>query len=116
MDDKLTKRTVAALDGISPEAFSDEASRYAVKEAARRLLTRMQTPFEHAWGLTTQYPYLFAAVQVGVDLGVFEGWSKAGGGEASLEDLLAYCNKECDANVLGRCPDRKYHPLTERLI
>lgn len=116
MDDKATKNAVAALDNISPEAFSSEAAQYAVKEAARRLLARIQTPFEHAWGLTAEYPYLFAAVQVGIDLGIFEGRSKAGGDKASLKDLLTFCNKECETNPLHRCPVHEYHPQTERLI
>lgn len=97
------KNTVVALDSISPESFNDEAARYPVKEAARRLLARMQTPYERAWDIATESPFLFAAVKVGIDLGVFEGWSKAGSGEASLEDLLSYCNTGCEANLLSRC-------------
>lgn len=96
------KSTVEALDSISPGKFSDEASRYSVKEATRRLLHRMQTPYERAWELALQNSFIYATLKVGVDLGVFEGWSKAGSGEASLEDLLGYCNQDCEANVLGR--------------
>lgn len=91
---------ITSLNSFSLETAPDEATRYAVKEAARRLLVRVQTPFERVWDLVMESPGILAALQTCIDIGLFEGWAKSGIHEASLKELLALCSKECEANLL----------------
>ena len=91
---------ITTLDSFSLETSSDEATRYAVKEAARRLLVRMQTPFERAWDLVMESPGILAVLQTCIDIGIFEKWANVSAHEASLEELLALCSKECEENLL----------------
>ena len=94
------EKFITDLEGFSAGTTSDEATRYRVKEAARRLLARTQTPFERGWDLVLETPILTAALQICMDIGLFEGWSKAGNCEASLEEMLALCSKKCEVNLL----------------
>ena len=42
---------VTAFDAVKPEAFGgNEVARLQVRAAARRLLARVETPYERAWG------------------------------------------------------------------
>lgn len=38
--------TTKMLDSVPPESFQSDTDRYEAKEAARRLLARLETPFE----------------------------------------------------------------------
>jgi hypothetical protein len=70
---KLIMDAITTLDQLQPEAFGTDAERYAAKEAARRLLARLETPFERSWALSFENPVLIAGLQVFSDLGI---WSK----------------------------------------
>ncbi|KAJ4299742.1 hypothetical protein N0V90_004988 [Kalmusia sp. IMI 367209] len=98
------KDIIDSLNAINPGTCgkNNEAARYQVKEAARRLLNRMQTPWERAWELALEVPAVFAATSVLLDLGVFERWTKLDGKESTLDDLLSLCNAKCGPNVLRR--------------
>lgn len=76
-----------ALEAIGAEGFGDEGSRLAVLDAARRLVSRLETASEQASRLSFDQPVIFAAVQVLVDVGIWEAWAESGGGERNVGEL-----------------------------
>ncbi|ETS75034.1 hypothetical protein PFICI_13518 [Pestalotiopsis fici W106-1] len=98
--------TISLLDSIQVEAFSSDAGRYAAKEAARRLLARLETPFERAWELGFETPVLLSGLQVCQDLGIWAKWLEEEtahpGGPKTLENLLAMATRPVEPNLLRR--------------
>ncbi|KAK8074349.1 hypothetical protein PG994_005248 [Apiospora phragmitis] len=98
-----TEQIIATLDGIgATDLAGDRQAQIAVAAAARRMLARIQTPFEHV--LRYQIDAGIAATcQVLLDLGLWKGWTEAGGKDASLVQLVDYCSPVApDMNLLGR--------------
>ncbi|KAL5360168.1 S-adenosyl-L-methionine-dependent methyltransferase [Aspergillus floccosus] len=93
---------IAALDAVQHEAFGTEIERLQVRAAARRLLARVETPYERAWGFCFEHPVVFAALQTCIDLGLWKSWTEAGGGEKSIEDLVKMTSRMIDTNLLRR--------------
>jgi hypothetical protein len=92
---------VANLDKISLDALDDDNdARVQVLEAARRMVARLETPFEQAWRWSWIGFNVFSVLQIIMDLGLWEEWRKAGGKEASLEELLDLCKVPCDLMLL----------------
>jgi hypothetical protein len=87
-----------ALDSI-PSGL-DGKERTQVTEALRRTLARLQTPLERSWEMMLVHPLVYAACQTGIDLGLWEAWRSAGGGQRSLAELIKMCSKDCDPNLL----------------
>ncbi|KAL4902301.1 hypothetical protein BDW74DRAFT_62771 [Aspergillus multicolor] len=98
-----TEEIIAGLDAITPEAFSaNEIERLQVRAAARRLLARLESPYERAWGFCFEHPVVFAALQTCIDVGLWKAWTAAGGGEKSLDELVALTSPRVETNLLRR--------------
>ena len=93
-------RVITALDSVHPEVFSNEVERLQVRAAARRLLARLETPYERAWGFCFEHPVVFAALQVCIDLGIWKAWTDMEGGEKSISELAELANTNVDVNLL----------------
>lgn len=98
---------ISTLDAIQPSQFSTDAERFEVKEAARRLLTRLETPFEQGWRLSFETPVLVAGVQTILDLGIWKKWMEADkknpGAPVHLDQLLEWANTKAEPNLLRAC-------------
>ena len=109
------KDTVSTLDAIHLSQFSTDAERFEAKEAARRLLTRLETPFEQGWRLSFETPVLVAGVQTILDLGIWKRWMEADkknpGTPVHLDQLLEWANTKADPNLL-----REFMSLRERSV
>ena len=53
----MTEAILNSLKALSPDNLSEEI-RFQVKEAARSLMNRFQTPFERAWQLGYEDPVI----------------------------------------------------------
>ncbi|KAJ5135064.1 uncharacterized protein N7515_004342 [Penicillium bovifimosum] len=73
-----TDKFIDSLDAVGPEVFGDEVERLKVRAAARRLLARVETPYERAWGFGFEQPVIFAAIQTCIDLGLWKSWTDVG--------------------------------------
>ena len=97
---------VSVLDAIQPSQFTAPADRFAAKEAARRLLARLETPFEQSWAVTFETPGLVAGLQLVQDLGIWTKWTEADsknpGVARTLDELLSWANTTCEPNLLRR--------------
>jgi hypothetical protein len=58
-----TQETIRIIESIDQSSFQSDADRYAAKEAARRLLARLETPFERGWALAFETPVLVTGLQ-----------------------------------------------------
>lgn len=98
--------TVAVLDGINLSQFTTETDRFAAKEAARRLLARLETPFEKGWAIAFENPGLVASLQLVQDLGIWTKWTEADkqnpGAARTIDELLGWANATCETNLLRR--------------
>lgn len=98
-----TQEIIAALDAVQPEGFgSNEVERLQVRAAARRLLARVESPYERAWGFCFEHPVVFAALQTCIDVGLWNAWTSAGGGEKTLDELVKLTSPAVDTNLLRR--------------
>lgn len=101
----LNEVIIAVLDGIQPDAFGgDEVERLKVRAAARRLLARVETPYERAWGFCFEHPIVFAALQTCIDVGLWKTWTSIGGGEKSIDELVAMTTPNVETNLLRKSP------------
>jgi hypothetical protein len=62
----------------------------------------MQTPVERVMELVIESPAVFATLKASIDNGIFQGWAKAGGKEASLDQLRTFCTVNPEENLLRR--------------
>ncbi|SCO82519.1 related to O-methyltransferase [Fusarium oxysporum] len=98
-----TNDIIATLDAVSPSQFGgDEVERLRVRAAARRLLARVETPYERAWGFCFEHPAVFAALQTAIDLGIWKAWTKEGGGKKTIDDLVKLTGRDAEPNLLRR--------------
>lgn len=97
-----TEEIIASLDAVQPEAFGgNEVERLKVRAAARRLLARVETPYERAWGFCFEQPVVFAALQICIDVGLWRSWTSVGG-EKSIDELVKLTSPTVDANLLRK--------------
>ncbi|RAR00454.1 S-adenosyl-L-methionine-dependent methyltransferase [Stemphylium lycopersici] len=98
--------TIKSLDSIQPTQFATDAERYEAKEAARRLLNRLETPFEQGWRLSFETPVLVAGIQTALDLGIWKKWTEADrkmpGAAVNLVQVLEWADKDVEPNLLRR--------------
>ncbi|KAB5533539.1 S-adenosyl-L-methionine-dependent methyltransferase [Coniochaeta sp. 2T2.1] len=88
---------IALLEGISHTSFKgDEVERLRVRAAARRLLARVESPHERAWGFCFEQPVVFAALQTCIDLGLWKAWTSNGGGEKTIDQLVNFTTRPED--------------------
>ncbi|KAM0487389.1 hypothetical protein ACHAP7_001902 [Fusarium lateritium] len=98
-----TNDIIATLDSVNPDQFSgDEVDRLRVRAAARRLLARVESPYERAWGFCFEQPAVFAALQTCIDLGVWKAWTGIGGGKKSIDELVRLTGPDVAPNLLRR--------------
>ncbi|KAF5975967.1 O-methyltransferase [Fusarium bulbicola] len=76
--------------------------RLRVRAAARRLLARVETPYEGAWGFCFEHPAVFAALQTAIDLGIWKAWTKEGGGKKTIDELAKLTGRDVEPNLLRR--------------
>jgi hypothetical protein len=100
------KSTMSAIQSINPSQFANDAERFAVKEALRKLLVRIETPFERIWALSFENPPLIAGLRIGMDLGLWKKWAaiyqEKGEAELTLDQIVAQCDKRPEPNLLRK--------------
>ena len=104
--DNIPQEIIRLLDSIDQSSFQSDTDRYAAKEAARRLLARLETPFERGWALAFETPVLIAGLQMCSDLGIWEKWTDAekqsGQKAVGLHTILGWCKTHAEPSLLRR--------------
>ncbi|KAK8109240.1 hypothetical protein PG984_015041 [Apiospora sp. TS-2023a] len=92
-----------SLAQVHPDQFDDcDNERLALIEEAKKLISRLQTKEERIYDLTFTQPIVFAALQTCLDVGLWSGWSEAGGEATSVGDLCKLCQHDVEPNLLRR--------------
>ncbi|KAI0426971.1 putative O-methyltransferase [Xylaria sp. FL1042] len=106
MPSSRTEELIALLDSIQVSDCEDDSDghgdRVAIAEATRRLLARVETPFERAWRLSWINGNTHMAVQVVMDIGIWEAWHLSKRREISLSELHTLARIPCDLMLLRR--------------
>lgn len=98
-----TEQIITALDAVEPEVFGgNEVERLKVRAAARRLLARVETPYERAWGFCFEHPVVFAALQTCIDVGLWKSWTIVGGGKKTIDELVELTSPVVHKNLLRK--------------
>ncbi|KAF4990919.1 hypothetical protein FGRMN_8157 [Fusarium graminum] len=98
-----TNKFITALDSVNPDQFrGNEVERLRVRAAARRLLARVESPYERAWGFCFEQPAVFAALQTCIDLGIWKAWTELGGGKKTIDELVKLTGRDVAPNLLRR--------------
>jgi hypothetical protein len=94
------KHQLRTLDSVDLETCDgSEEARYQLIEGARRLISRLETPFERIWYHTWVAFNNLAIFRIMTDLGLWEGWRAAGSEEATIDELLDMCRVHCDKSL-----------------
>ncbi|KAI0903021.1 putative O-methyltransferase [Ustulina deusta] len=106
MPSRRAEELIALLDNIQLSDCKDDSNghgdRVAIAEATRRLLARLETPFERAWRLSWINGNAHMAVQVIMDVGIWEAWYLTERRDISLLELHALAQIPCDLMLLRR--------------
>ncbi|KAG8167991.1 hypothetical protein KVR01_003680 [Diaporthe batatas] len=101
-----TSETMKLIDSIQPESFQSEADRYEAKEAVRKLLGHLETPFERGWALTMEISVLAPGLIVFHDLGIWSEWESLSKSQGpipqSLDQIVKMCSAPAEPNLLRR--------------
>lgn len=96
--------TTKLLDDIRPDSFQSDADRYEAKEAARRLLARLETPFERGWAITSEVSVLVPGLIVFHDLKIWSKWvelnKSRGPIPLSIDQIVGMCSAPAEPNLL----------------
>ncbi|KAI1380554.1 putative O-methyltransferase [Hypoxylon crocopeplum] len=91
------------LDAFTAGDFGGhETERLKLVASARKLISRLETNEERFYTVAFQEPIVYAVLKTCIDLGLWRGWTAAGGGEKSFEQLAAFTTKDCDPNLFRR--------------
>ncbi|KAI1081430.1 S-adenosyl-L-methionine-dependent methyltransferase [Whalleya microplaca] len=94
---------VHILSTITSKTFEGkEIARLQLADTARKLFNRLETKEEKVYRITFEEPVIFAALQTTVDLGLWNAWTAAGGGEKSVQELARMTKQDVDINLLRR--------------
>lgn len=100
------KDVAKTLDSIGTVSFASDADRYEALEAARRLVARLTTPFEHYITLSGSIPSLVAGIQVFQDLKIWSIWrgkfQEHGNVSQTLSDIVTMCDVPVEPSLIRK--------------
>ncbi|KAK7224886.1 hypothetical protein V2G26_012889 [Clonostachys chloroleuca] len=97
-----SQKIIDILEDVNHASFANEVERLRVRAAARKLLAKVESPYERAWGFCFEHPVVFAALQTSIDLGLWAAWNAAGGGDKTIDDLVKLAKHDIQPNLLRR--------------
>jgi hypothetical protein len=100
------KSAISSIESIDPTQFANDTERFLVKEAMRKLVVRLETPFERLYTLSYETPMVNACLRTCLDLGIWEKWAakyeKWNEAEVSLSQICEFCYPKPEANLLRK--------------
>lgn len=107
--------TTKLLDSIHPGSFQPDADRYEAKEAAWRLLARLETPFERGWALTWEKSVFVPGLIVFHDLDIWAKWDKLNKSQGPIPQshgqIVKMCSAPAEPNLLREFGSGFFHIL-----
>jgi hypothetical protein len=97
----IAEQLIEKLDSVGVEEFEgQDATRQQLALAARKLFHKLETKEEKTMRLAIEEPIMFSVLQALIDIGLFEGWADAGGGEKDLNELAKISKKDMEPELL----------------
>ncbi|KAI1458745.1 putative O-methyltransferase [Annulohypoxylon moriforme] len=96
----LVLNKLEAFKAADFEGYNTE--RLRMLATARKLVSRLQSNGEKAYEIAYQQSLVDAALRVCLDIGLWHGWTAAGGGEKPVEELVKLTTQACELNLLRR--------------
>ncbi len=97
----VAEKLVKDLNGVEASIFEgQDAARQQLALEARKLFHKLETKEEKTMRLAIEEPIMFSVLQTLIDIGLFEGWAAAGGGEKSVSELAELAEKPMDPELL----------------
>ncbi|KAH8803013.1 putative O-methyltransferase [Xylogone sp. PMI_703] len=93
LTEKLNAVTAADFQG-------NDVLRQQLALAARKLFHTLETKEEKILRLTIEEPAVFSALQVLIDVDLWDTWTAAGGGEKDVDELAMMTKKDVDPELL----------------
>ncbi|KAI3318805.1 S-adenosyl-L-methionine-dependent methyltransferase [Xylariaceae sp. AK1471] len=91
------------ISNLNLNDFScNDTERLRVIEEAKKLISRLQYKEERIFDITFSQPIVFAALQTFLDLGLWAGWTKAGGPAKTTQEICELCEHNVEPNLLRR--------------
>lgn len=81
---------------------SDDLLRQQLAMAARKLFCKLETKEEKTFRLAIEEPVMFSVLQASIDMGLWDAWTAAGGGEKDVEALATMTTKDVDPELLRK--------------
>ncbi|KAH8800660.1 putative O-methyltransferase [Xylogone sp. PMI_703] len=97
----VAEHLIEKLNKVGAEALESQYStRQQVALAARKLFHMLETKEEKTMRLAIEEPILYSVLQVLIDIGLFEAWVAAGGGEKDVNELANISKKDVEPELL----------------
>lgn len=92
-----------SIDVDSLKKNAEASDVLTLLNASRKLVRRLESPFQRIHEVSTYATQITYCLLILEDLGVWESWRRAGGGEASLTEVWERCTVACDVALLREC-------------
>ncbi|KAL8999561.1 MAG: hypothetical protein Q9169_001650 [Polycauliona sp. 2 TL-2023] len=95
------KTLIEQLNGVmATDLEIDDVSRQQLAMVARKLFHKLETKEEKTFRLAIEEPIMFSVLQAVVDMGLWDAWTAAGGGEKKVEELAGMTTMAVDPELL----------------
>lgn len=99
----IAERLVEKLNAVNTATFEgNDVSRQQLAMAARKLFHKLETKEEKTLRLAIEEPVMFSTLQALIDVGLWDAWTAAGGGEKNVGELAAIIRKDVDPELLRK--------------
>ncbi|KAJ5509587.1 hypothetical protein N7527_011730 [Penicillium freii] len=97
----IVEQLIDSLNAVEVAIFEgQDATRQQLGLAARKLFHKLETKEEKSMRLAVEEPIMFSVLQALIDIGLFEGWAAAGGGEKNVNELASISKKYMEPELL----------------
>lgn len=97
----IAEQLIESLNAVEVAIFEgQDATRQQLALAARKLFHKLETTEEKTMRLAVEEPIMFSVLQALIDIGLFEGWAAAGGGEKNVNQLASISKKDMEPELL----------------
>jgi hypothetical protein len=99
----IAEQLIVKLNAVEASIFEgQDATRQRLALAARNLFHALETKEGKTMRLAIEEPIMFSVLQALIDIGLFEGWTAAGGGEKDVNELAKLSKKDMEPELLCR--------------
>jgi hypothetical protein len=96
-----TSELIQQLSGITSTVFeNNDPLRLQLALAARKLFHELETPGEKTMRLAIEEPIMFSVLQATIDMGLWEAWTAAAGGNKHVSELATMAKQDVDVELL----------------